>query len=261
MKRIGEVLPTFRIPTGPPASNGAAKREQPAYRCPICKDAGWVKMDVPVGHPNFGRVFQCQCKVEEKADRERESLRRQSNLDAFTNHDFTTFEPTPGTEEAYNAAVEFARQPHGWLFLRGGVGVGKTHLAVAAALEVQKRNKVLFAVAPDLLDHLRTSFDPAQGVPYDERFNEIRSVFLLVLDDLGTENTTPWAREKLYQIFNYRYVERLPTIITSNQENRHIDERILSRLLDTHLTQDVTIEAEDYRRRGRADYTRGRRPR
>ena len=44
----------------------------------------------------------------------------------------------------------------------------------------------------------------------DDRFTAIRGAFLLVLDDLGTENTTPWAREKLYQIFNHRYVERLP---------------------------------------------------
>jgi DNA replication protein DnaC len=108
---------------------------------------------------------------------------------------------------------------------------------------------------------LRTTFDPAHGVAYDDRFNAIRGAFLLVLDDLGTENTTPWAREKLYQIFNHRYVERLPTIVTSNQDHRHVDERILSRLLDTHLTRDVPINAEDYRRRERSDYSRGRRPR
>ena len=77
----------------------------------------------------------------------------------------------------------------------------------------------------------------------------------------GTENTTPWAREKLYQIINHRYVERLLTIVTSNQSHDKIDERILSRLLDTHLTRDIHIDAADYRRRERSDYTRGRRSR
>src|SRR5918993_58652 len=150
---------------------------------------------------------------------------------------------------------------------RGGVrrrlrvGVGKTHLAVAAALEIRKRNgSVYFAVVPDLLDHLRATFDPTRGVAYDDRFNQIRGAPLLVLDDLGTENTTPWAREKLYQIINHRYVERLLTIVTSNQSHDKIDERILSRLLDTHLTRDVSMDAADYRRRERSDYTRGRRP-
>ncbi|MFN8660944.1 MAG: DnaA/Hda family protein [Thermomicrobiales bacterium] len=166
MKRIGDVLTTVRIPTGPPRSNGAAKREQPAWRCPVCKDAGWVRMDVPVGHPNFGRLFPCECKVAEQAERGREQVRRLSNLDGFNQHTFAHFEATPGTEEAYNAAREFARNPDGWLYLHGSVGVGKTHLAVASALEIRERNgSVLFAVVPDLLDHLRTTFDPSQGLP------------------------------------------------------------------------------------------------
>lgn len=261
MKKIGDVLTTLSIPVGPAKSNGAAK-SAPTWRCPVCKDAGWVRMEVPIGHPNFGRLFPCECKVAEQAERGRDRVKRLSNLDGFTQHTFDDFEMVQGAEEAYDAAREFARNPDGWLYLRGGVGVGKTHLAVAAAMEIRERNgSVLFAVVPDLLDHLRTTFDPAQGVAYDDRFNAIRGAFLLVLDDLGTENTTPWAREKLYQIFNHRYVERLPTIVTSNQDHRHVDERILSRLLDTHLTRDVLLEAEDYRRRGRSDYSRGRRPR
>ena len=39
----------------------------------------------------------------------------------------------------------------------------------------------------------------------------VRRARFLVLDDLGTQNTTQWAQEKLFQILNYRYVPRLPT--------------------------------------------------
>lgn len=264
MKRIGDVLTSLSIPVGPAGSNGSATAT-PTWRCPVCKDAGWVRMEVPVGHPNFGRLIHCECRFSEQAERERETLRRLSNLDGFTRHTFEDFEPVPGTEEAFAVARAFARDPdpeHRWLYLRGGVGVGKTHLAVATALEIRERNgSVYFAVVPDLLDHLRATFDPARGVAYDDRFNQIRGAPLLVLDDLGTENTTPWAREKLYQIINHRYVERLLTIVTSNQSHDKIDERILSRLLDTHLTRDIHIDAADYRRRERSDYTRGRRSR
>lgn len=262
MKRIGDVLTSLSIPVGPATSNGAAKKE-PSWHCPICKDAGWVRMEVPIGHPNFGRLFPCECKESEQAARKSEKLRRLSNLDAFTQHTFDDFIVDSSTEEAYHAAQAFARDTdleHRWLYLRGKVGVGKTHLAVAAALEMQRRiGSVYFAVVPDLLDHLRATFDPSEGIAYDERFNQIRGAHLLVLDDLGTENTTPWAREKLYQIINHRYVELLPTIVTSNQDHRHIDERILSRLLDTRLTRDVLINAEDFRRRERSDYVRGQR--
>jgi DNA replication protein DnaC len=260
MKRIGDVLTTISIPVGPAKSNGSSTT-RPSWKCEKCKDAGWVRMEVPVGHPNFGRLFPCECKVTEQTERGREKLRRLSNLEAFTQHTFDDFEMVPGTEQAFTAAREFARNPDGWLYLYGGVGTGKTHLAVAAALEIQERNgSVYFAVVPDLLDHLRMTFDPAQGVAYDDRFNAIRGAFLLVLDDLGTENTTPWAREKLYQIFNHRYVERLPTIVTSNRRHEDIDERIRSRLLDVRYTNEVNLTAEDFRLRGHPNYVRGRSP-
>ena len=63
----------------------------------------------------------------------------------------------------------------------------------------------MFVVVPDLLDHLRATFSPTSTVSYDRRFEEIRTTPLLVLDDLGTQAMTPWAREKLYQLFNHRY--------------------------------------------------------
>ena len=71
-----------------------------------------------------------------------------------------------------------------------------------------------------------------------------------MLDDLGTENATPWAREKLYQIINHRYIEQLPTVITSNIDLRKVDDRIMSRIMDHRLTQYIEIDAEDYRRPG-----------
>jgi DNA replication protein DnaC len=209
-------------------------------------------MDVPIGHPNFGRIFPCQCTVERREERLIDDLRRLSNLDAFPDQTFESFDSTvPGLEDAFDEAVRYARNPHGWLFLHGNCGCGKTHLAVAIAHHAMERQKlsVLFAVVPDLLDHLRATFDPGNGVAYDERFNAIRNAQLLVLDDLGTENTTPWAREKLYQIFNHRYNEQLPTVITSNHDFRRIEDRVLSRLLDTRLTRYVHIDADDYRRR------------
>jgi DNA replication protein DnaC len=255
MKRIGDVLSTISIPIGPDSRTGSRTGPEPS--CPRCQDAGWVRLEVPVGHPNFGRVFPCDCKIQEQRERARDSLQRLSNLDAFQQHTFDDFDVVEGTEEAFEEVLAFANEPAGWLYLRGGCGVGKTHLAVAAGLHIRRSNQnVLFAVVPDLLDHLRATFDPGRGVAYDDRFNAIRSAFLLILDDLGTENTTPWAREKLYQLINYRYNERLPTIITSNQEHKMIDERILSRLLDTHLTRDIKIDAHDFRRRGRPDYFR-----
>ena len=262
MKRIGDVMKTISIPIGPRPANGTVPPQRPAVRCELCQDAGFVRLDVPITHPKFGSIVPCRCRVAEKESRSREDLRRLSNIDAFDGSDFDDFDPhVPGTDEAFETALAYARNPEGWLFLHGTCGVGKTHLAVAIARHAleHKRVSVLFQVVPDLLDRLRATFDPGSGVAYDERFEQIREAGLLVLDDLGTENTTPWAREKLYQIFNHRYNERSPTVVTSNQDIRQLDERIASRLLDTRLTKLIEIDAEDYRRRGRPDYARVRR--
>ena len=156
----------------------------------------------------------------------------------------------PGVRRAYLRAVEYAKRPQGWLVLFGNYGVGKTHLAAAIANHALKRQiQVLFAIVPDLLDHLRSTFGPSSEVEYDERFEMIRTVPLLVLDDLGTENTTPWAREKLFQIMNYRYNDALPTVITSNRKPEDIDPRIFSRMSDRALCEEhIIIDAADYRR-------------
>jgi DNA replication protein DnaC len=277
MKRIGDVMSNLSIPIGARPNgngngNGAGHLDgrgdgaapEPRWDCAVCRDAGWVRMDVPVGHPHFGKLWPCDCTLKKQDAKKADEKQRISNLEAeaFTRHTFEEFEVLPGTEEAFAAALAFAQEPDGWLFLHGGCGVGKTHLAVAAAQEIRKLNgNVIFAVVPDLLDHLRATFDPGSGAGYDERFTMIRGAFLLVLDDLGTENTTPWAREKLYQIINHRYNERLPTIVTSNQDHARMDERVVSRLLDRGLTRDVVMDAEDFRRRGRPDYMQGRRSR
>jgi DNA replication protein DnaC len=175
-------------------------------------------------------------------------------MNALAHLTFDAFDrDVPGVDAAYNAALQFAQNPSPtWLFLQGPVGVGKTHLAAAIAnyaIEYQTVNPY-FDEVPDLLDHLRATFDPQLQATYDERFQLIRDVGLLVLDDLGTENATPWAKEKLYQIINHRYMEQLPTVITSNVDHRKVEDRILSRILDHRLTAYVEIDAEDYRRPG-----------
>ncbi|MBL7065384.1 MAG: ATP-binding protein [Anaerolineae bacterium] len=225
--------------------------------CPICKGLGHVRADVPVGHPDFGKLVPCTCYLAELAGRRQEALRALGDLNTLARMTFEAFNPEghslPPDKQAnlrwaYEEARGFVEKPEGWLVLKGGFGCGKTHLAAAIANGcVERGQPVLFITVPDLLDHLRAAFAPSSPATFDQRFEQVRNAPILILDDLGTESGTPWAQEKLFQIFNYRYNARLPTVITTNHELEEIPLRLRSRLVDPDLSRIVSITALDYR--------------
>jgi DNA replication protein DnaC len=65
---------------------------------------------------------------------------------------------------------------------------------------------------------------------------------LLILDDLGVQNSTPWAKEKLDQLLNHRYIHELPTVITMSTSLSELDERIRTRLSNPRLSRIYVIE-------------------
>ena len=155
-------------------------------------------------------------------------------------------------EAAFQAAKAFAADPDGWLTLLGDTGVGKTHLAVAVAAELLSRGgSVFFAFVPELLDHLRYTFRPDSTITYDRLFEEVKGAPLLVLDDLGKERSSPWAVEKLYQIIVHRHNARLPTVITTMVDFTRERDPIASRVQDPSIGQLVSMDAPDYRHKGR----------
>jgi DNA replication protein DnaC len=174
-----------------------------------------------------------------------------SNLDAFRNQNFQTFNArVPGVQEAYKATMAFAEKPEGWLLLVGPNGCGKTHLAAAIANQALDSGAVvLFEPVPDLLDHLRAAFAPSSNEVYDQLFAKMREAEVLILDDLGAQQSSPWANEKLFQLLNYRYNMGMPTVITANLKGiQGVDERIRSRLSDTGLVVTIHMDrAYDYR--------------
>jgi DNA replication protein DnaC len=189
-----------------------------------------------------------------------DKLQKLSQLGALQSCTFEAFLPAGhGLTEAkqrnlrmaYDRALDYAKDPQGWLIFKGGYGCGKTHLAAAIAnYRINLGHPVLFINTPDLLDHLRAAYSPHADTGYDERFDQVRNAPLLILDDLGTQSNTDWAQEKLYQIFNYRYNARIPTIVTTNEELEAIDIRVRSRMVDPSLTQIIHIAAPDFRLAG-----------
>ena len=150
-------------------------------------------------------------------------------------------------EQALTFCRNYADMPEDWLVLTGTYGCGKTHLAAAVAnAQAACGRTALFVVVPDLLDHLRATYAPDSRVSYDKRLDMVRKALLLVLDDLGTQSATPWAQEKLFQIFDYRYNARLPTVITMTEDAK-VAERLKSRLLDRGRSTVLHMGAPSYR--------------
>jgi len=228
--------------------------------CPLCQGMGYVRLDVPIDHPDFGKLFPCTCRAREIQAQRSETLKLSSNLATLERFTFKMFRPeghglSPELQTnlrgAYETAMAYAQHPKGWLLLRGGYGCGKTHLAAAIAnAALDKGLPVIFVTVPDLLDYLRAAYAPTSLTSYDQRFEEVRTAPLLILDDLGTEHATSWALEKLFQLLNYRYMADLPTVITTNRDLEDMEPRLRSRLGDPGLVQIATILAPDFRGSG-----------
>lgn len=225
--------------------------------CPICGGVGFLHRDLPLEHPEFGKLVPCVCQQNKMIEAARNRLYELSNLAAFKNMSFSSYsvqgrlgladEQIRSLQYALSQSQQFAAAPRGWLLLMGSYGCGKTHLAAAVANTcVEFGMTTIFLTVPDLLDWLRYSYD-ATDATFEQRFEEIRNVPLLVLDDLGAHNATQWAAEKLFQIIDYRYTRKLPTVITTNLDLEDLDDRIRSRLQDPDLVTTVHINAPDYR--------------
>ncbi|MEW5718965.1 MAG: ATP-binding protein, partial [Chloroflexota bacterium] len=153
------------------ANSSNANAQSP---CPICGGVGFLRRDVPVDHPDFGRAVPCVCKLRETQHAELDDLRKTSGLAHLSQMTFGAFhsegiglppDKRKNLRDAHDSARAFANDPCGWLLLKGGYGGGKTHLAAAIANERLARSEpVLFVVVPDLLDHLRATFAPTSRV-------------------------------------------------------------------------------------------------
>lgn len=225
--------------------------------CPRCKDIGFYVKALPLGHPDFGKAIPCDCRAQERTDRQLGRLIRMSNLDGMRSLTFDRFDPEPAhlplehrhsLRYAYETCMHFAQQPEGWLLITGTYGCGKTHLAAAIANQQLAAGKsALFQVVPDLMDHLRNSFSPSNELTFDELFEQVRSIPLLILDDFGAQHASSWVQEKLFQLLNHRYNLKLPTVVTTNLRLDEIEPRLRSRLSFVQFVNSVLITAPDYR--------------
>lgn len=143
------------------------------------------------------------------------------------------------------------------LYLHGPVGTGKTHLAVAALLEMAAAGRtVKFSVVRELLLKCRESYHDGAERRLPEILDNVLAREVLVLDDLGAEKISEFARaDVLLALVDRAYTDQWPAlVVTSNlsleELARKTDPRIADRLRE--MCTAIRLGGPSYRRRAAA---------
>jgi len=135
------------------------------------------------------------------------------------------------------------------LILEGPPGTGKTHLAAAVLrFAITQGLFVSYGTTIDILRSIKDSYTPCGGNT-KQVIEGYKTCDLLIIDDLGKEKITEYVKEIFYDIINYRYNNLLSIIITiENVEHdliNRLESALVSRLLDSN--EIVKFEGSDFR--------------
>lgn len=192
--------------------------------CPKCNDTGWR-----------GAVM-CDCLKSLCAQEQIKELSKLLDLgeQSFDTFSLDVYSPSPwrgsgispreNMEMVYeiclNYAQKFGRFYFNNLFLSGAPGLGKTFLSACIARTVSENGfSVVYDTAVNIFSRFEDKKFSRDADDTREARDETRrylSCDLLILDDLGSEMTTPFVQSALYTLINSRLTADRRTVISSN---------------------------------------------
>ena len=201
----------------------------------------------------------CSCRKLRSQHHSFESVRLPRRYDGFH---FGNYKPQSESQKiALKSSIAFAMEYPAvdrGLLLMGGVGVGKTHLAVSILKGLTERGfSCLFYEFGTLLKEIQDSYNVNTQSSELGVLAPVLNAEVLVLDELGASKPTDWVRDTMAHVINTRYNDKRPTIFTTNYADERRNERedsledrigirLRSRLYE--MCKTVLMDGKDYRK-------------
>lgn len=227
--------------------------------CPVCHDTGW------------DGARMCTCLRQLCAREQLEELSSLLNLtdeqcfdrlrlDVYSDKPWEG-RPSPRehmrlvAEVCRGFAEDFPGYPMKNLLLSGGTGLGKTFLSGCVAREVSNRG---FSVVYDTAIRFFAAFEARRFSRAQEEARAAQddarrylSCDLLILDDLGSELTSPLSQSTLYEVVNTRLTADKRTIISTNLSQEQLAARYTPQTVSRvrGLYRELTFYGDDIRLR------------
>jgi DNA replication protein DnaC len=188
--------------------------------CPLCAGSGWKPVS---GGPEDG-VTRCDCQLRARGDALIAAARIPKRYEHCELSNFTT--DFPGADRSVSLAQitasrfvqEFDPRDGKGLLLVGGIGTGKTHLAVGILKELiaTRGSACLFCDYRELLKQIQNSYNDSVKATELQVLRPVFEAEVLLLDELGAVKPSEWVWDTVSLILNTRYNDNRTTIITTN---------------------------------------------
>ena len=217
--------------------------------CPVCHGVGYLRQDLPISDPNFGKIWKCDCMKQVSWDDDLGISREEAC--EYNWDEYMQTEAVKVMRRHYDKVLEVG---HGWLYFHGEPGNGKSIMARACAVYVYQvlGMQTRYRKQSEIMNVLRASYDSEYGQEvYKNRMKELADVPVLIVDELGRDRATDFGKQSLSDMLDARYQKAILrkgiTVWVSNYPPEDVLERYqIDRVRDGRF-QVVKVEGASVR--------------